>query len=263
MSSPKTILHFPTAVPSGFSNYYMPKKSAGPLSGVQAEHIPAKFADSSQEEKDRQALAVKLAEKKYARNRVISGELGFLDFEGAEVTHSDFSGARFGYIDDAFFSCVSFEKAQFPVYMKNVTFSRANFKNTVFGEDCTLYNVRFDSCGFEGAYFVGASYNTGGKFQRNKTVTYRSSKLLARVSRVQDDRSSVSGYDFYFFKGYRSGSNFVKAGCRVFTIAEYRKHIKLNKAYGHCKRKEMLTLEILRYFERAAAADRALTGKKS
>lgn len=195
-------------------------------------------------------------------NIFLRGNMRDAIFRNLSINRSDMAETALSSLVKCNFSVITFEGATFDGDIIETNFDSCRFDGATFDGGVTFSSVRFGKCSFYGTRFHGAYYYLG-KFKRGDVV-YRSSKLLGQASRIAT--KDVSGYDFYFFKGYRGGPDFVKAGCRLFTIKEYKRHIietnLLSRKKGrNGSPKALQTLEILRYFERLSRLEDQ--GKKS
>ncbi len=103
------------------------------------------------------------------------------------------------------------------------------------GADLSGANLR-------GAYLTGADLR--GAYLRN--AKHRDATLADLISTAE----RLDGYTFHLFR-LTDGSHKVMAGCRWFTIPEYRAHVAAEYP-GTDKARE--TLDILDFFERRAGA---------
>jgi len=107
--------------------------------------------------------------------------------------------------------------------------------------DANLSGANLGDANLGDAYLRGANLS-GAKYQDDTPAA----RIAARIAAAE----RLDGYTFHLFR-LENGSHKVMAGCRWFTIPEYRAHVA--KQYpGTDKARE--TLDILDFFERMAGA---------
>ena len=106
----------------------------------------------------------------------------------------------------------------------------------------TLYGANLYGADLRGADLRGANLRGADL----SGAEYQDDTLSARIAAAE----RMDGYTFHLFR-LKDGSHKVMAGCRWFTIPEYRAHVAI--LYPNTD-KARETLDILDFFERRAGA---------
>ena len=130
--------------------------------------------------------------------------------------------------------------------LRGADLSRANLSGAyLIGADLSgayLSGADLSGANLSGAYLIGANLSRAN-LSRAK---YEDDTLAACIATAE----RMDGYTFHLFR-LTDGSHKVMAGCRWFTIPEYRAHVAAEYS-GTVKARE--TLDILDFFERRAGA---------
>ncbi|MCA3504766.1 MAG: pentapeptide repeat-containing protein [Rhodobacter sp.] len=163
------------------------------------------------------------------------GTLSGATLIGAYLIGANLSGA---YLIRANLSGANLREANLrEANLRGANLSGANLREANLRE-ANLSGANLSGANLSGAYLRGA-YLRGAKYQDDT--------LAARIAAA--DR--MDGYTFHLFR-LEDGTHKVMAGCRWFTVDEYRAHVA--KEYpGTDKARE--TLDILEFFERRLTSE--------